>query len=206
MSVKRYVMSPDTNYAGPYDALEIPQSPLPSVARHGFVIGLAGWSGSGKTTLAERLITGLCERGVNVATIKHAHHQFDADVPGKDSYRHRTAGARQVLVSSAKRSVLFTEHGSAGDRPLDELLSALVPADIVIVEGFKREPIPKIEIYRTAVGKPPLSPDDEWIVATATDADNSDMIAGAPSIVLNLNDASAIVDFISSLAAARDRI
>lgn len=199
-------MSPDTNYTGAYDALEIPKSPLPNVARHGLVIGLAGWSGSGKTTLAERIIAGLTERGVNVATIKHAHHQFDADVPGKDSYRHRTAGARQVLVSSAKRSVLFTEQGDAGDRPLDELLNALVPADIVIVEGFKREPIPKIEIYRTAVGKPPLSPDDEWIIATATDARKSDIVAAAPSIILDLNDANAIVDFISSLAAARDRI
>ena len=189
-------MSPDTAIAN----ITLAKTPLAGAGRHGFVIGLAGWSGSGKTTLAEQLISVLTARGRDVATIKHAHHHFDADVPGKDSHRHRSAGARQVLVSSALRSVLFTEHGIGGDRPLDELLQALAPSDIVLVEGFKREPIPKIEIYRVAVGKAPLWPEDEWIIAAATDAQLEPEMDGAPAIILDLNDASSIADLICSLA------
>ncbi len=179
---------------------KIAKTPLAGAGRHGYVIGLAGWSGSGKTTLAERLIGVLTSRGHNVATIKHAHHRFDADVPGKDSYRHRSAGARQVLVSSALRSVLFAEHGNSGDRPLDELLATLAPADIVLVEGFKREPIPKIEIHREDLGKPLLWPEDQWIIAIATDRTLGPKIDGAPEIVLDLNDAAAIADFVCDLA------
>ena len=119
-----------------------------SLQRHGFVMGLAGWSGSGKTTLAEKLIAALTARGLDIATIKHAHHMFDADTPGKDSHRHRTAGSRQVIVSSKVRSVLFTENRDNGEARLEDLLDRLVPADIVIVEGYKREPIPKIEVFR----------------------------------------------------------
>jgi molybdopterin-guanine dinucleotide biosynthesis protein B len=199
-------MSPDTLGNAPV----FRQTPLASGARHGFVIGLAGWSGSGKTTLAEQLISALATRGKNVATIKHAHHQFDADIPGKDSHRHRMAGARQVLVSSALRSALFTENGDTGDRSLDDLLGALAPADIVLVEGFKREPLPKIEVFRAAVGKPPLWPDDRWIVALATDqsantpantpANTRD--DQAPLIQLDLNDPETIADFICECAGA----
>ena len=191
-------MSPDTAIA----SITLAKTPLAGAGRHGLVIGLAGWSGSGKTTLAEQLIGVLTARGRGVATIKHAHHRFDADVPGKDSHRHRSAGARQVLVSSALRSVLFTEHGTGGDRPLDDLLAALAPADIVLVEGFKREPIPKIEIYREAVGKAPLWPEDEWIIAAATDAQLEPQTDGAPAIILDLNDAAAIADLICGLADA----
>ena len=191
-------MSPDTAIA----SITLAKTPLAGAGRHGFVIGLAGWSGSGKTTLAEQLISVLTAQGRDVATIKHAHHRFDADVPGKDSHRHRSAGARQVLVSSALRSVLFTEHGTGGDRPLDDLLAALAPADIVLVEGFKREPIPKIEIYREAVGKAPLWPEDEWIIAAATDAQLKPQTVGAPAIILDLNDAAAIADLICGLADA----
>jgi molybdopterin-guanine dinucleotide biosynthesis protein B len=191
-------MSPDTAIA----SITLAKTPLAGAGRHGFVIGLAGWSGSGKTTLAEQLIGVLTARGRGVATIKHAHHRFDADVPGKDSHRHRSAGARQVLVSSALRSVLFTEHCTGGDRPLDDLLAALAPADIVLVEGFKREPIPKIEIYREAVGKAPLWPEDEWIIAAATDAQLEPQTDGAPAIILDLNDAAAIADLICGLADA----
>ena len=158
-------MSPDKAMGN----ITLAKTPLTGARRHGIVIGLAGWSGSGKTTLAEQLIGVLTARGRDVATIKHAHHRFDADVPGKDSHRHRSAGAHQVLVTSALRSVLFTEHGTGGNPPLNDLLAALAPADIVLVEGFKREPIPKIEIYREAVSKAPLWPEDEWIIAAATD-------------------------------------
>ena len=179
--------------------ITLDKTPIASASRHGFVIGLAGWSGSGKTTLAEHLISALKALGRDVATIKHAHHLFDADVPGKDSYRHRAAGASQVLVSSTLRSVLFTEHGIGGDHPLDNLLKALAPTDIVLVEGFKRDPIPKIEIYREAVGKPPLWPEDEWIIATATDTTLELQTDGAPAIVLDLNDAAAIAELICRL-------
>ena len=169
-------------------------------ARHGFVIGLAGWSGSGKTTLAEKLIAGLASRGLDVATLKHAHHAFDADTPGKDSYRHRKAGARQVIVSSRARSVLFTENADRGESRLEDLLDALAPADIVIVEGYKREPIPKIEIFRTATGKPPLYIEDSRIIAVATD-EPSALLANAPPS-LDLNDIDAIVDFVRNLSSA----
>ena len=191
-------MSPDKAMGN----ITLAKTPLTGARRHGIVIGLAGWSGSGKTTLAEQLIGVLTARGRDVATIKHAHHRFDADVPGKDSHRHRSAGARQVLVSSALRSVLFTEHGTGGDRPLDDLLAALAPADIVMVEGFKREPIPKIEIYREVVGKGPLWLEDEWIIAAATDAQLEPQTDGAPAIILDLNDAAAIADLICGLADA----
>jgi len=167
-------------------------------ARHGLVIGLAGWSGSGKTTLAEQVIAGLTARGLEVATIKHAHHGFDADKPGKDSYRHRAAGARQVVVSSQARSVLFTENRDRGERRLEDLLDALSPADIVIVEGFKREPIPKIEIFRLATGKPPLFTEDKQIIAVATD-DAAALPVAAPYL-LDLNDVSAIITFICKQA------
>ena len=166
-------------------------------ARHGFVIGLAGWSGSGKTTLAEQLITGLTARGLAVATIKHAHHAFDADKPGKDSYRHRAAGARQVIVSSQARSVMFTENRDRESR-LEELLGALSPAEIVIVEGYKREPIPKIEIFRRATGKPPLFTEDRRIIAVATD--NADSLPGQPPHLLDLNDVGAIIAYICAQA------
>ena len=167
-------------------------------ARHGFVIGLAGWSGSGKTTLAEKLIARLAARGLNVATLKHAHHAFDADTPGKDSYRHRKAGAQQVIVSSCARSVLFTENADRGESRLEDLLNALAPADIVIVEGYKREPISKIEIFRTATGKPPLYIEDSRIIAVATD-EPSALLANAPPS-LDLNDIDAIVDFVCNLS------
>jgi len=134
------------------------------------IIGLAGWSGAGKTTLLTRLIPHLIGQGLRVATIKHAHHAFDVDVPGKDSWAHRQAGAAQVLVSSAKRWALMTELAGAPEPALPFLIAQLGPADLVIVEGFKRDPHPKIEVFRTANGKPWLHPDDPWIRAVAGDA------------------------------------
>jgi molybdopterin-guanine dinucleotide biosynthesis protein B len=133
------------------------------------LIGLAGWSGAGKTTLLTRLIPVLSARGVSVSTLKHAHHAFDVDRPGKDSFEHRSAGARQVLVASALRWALMTELRDAPEPPLAELLSHLSPVDIVIVEGFKRDGHPKIEVHRAANGKPWLHPDDPAIAAVASD-------------------------------------
>jgi molybdopterin-guanine dinucleotide biosynthesis adapter protein len=133
------------------------------------VIGLAGWSGAGKTTLLARLIPALTARGLAVSTIKHAHHAFDLDQPGKDSHTHRAAGATEVLVSSARRFALMHELRGEAEPGLAELMRKLAPVDLVIVEGFKRGPQPKIEVYRAVVGKPLLHPNDPHIVAVASD-------------------------------------
>ena len=133
------------------------------------VIGLAGWSGAGKTTLLTRLIPCLLGRGVGVSTVKHAHHAFDVDRPGKDSWLHREAGARQVLVGSARRWALMTELRDEPEPGLAFLLSRLSPVDLVVVEGFKRDRHPKIEVHRAANGKPWLHPGDPAIRAVASD-------------------------------------
>jgi len=133
------------------------------------VIGLAGWSGAGKTTLVKRLIPCLIGRGISVSTIKHAHHAFDLDTPGKDSFEHRAAGARQVLVGSAVRWALMTELRAEPEPTLAELLARLDPVDLILVEGFKREPIPKIEIHRAENGKPWRFPEDPLVRGIAAD-------------------------------------
>jgi molybdopterin-guanine dinucleotide biosynthesis adapter protein len=133
------------------------------------VIGLAGWSGAGKTTLLTRAIPQLQKQGLRVSVIKHAHHAFDVDVPGKDSWKHREAGAAEVLVSSSQRWALMHELRGASEPRLPELLAKLSPVDLVVVEGFKREPHRKIEVYRAANEKPLLFPDDPGIVGIATD-------------------------------------
>src|SRR5437660_12674035 len=134
------------------------------------VIGLAGWSGAGKTTLLTRIIPHLLRQGLSVSVIKHAHHSFDVDVPGKDSWVHRQAGATEVLVSSTKRWALMHELRGAGEPRLPELLAKMSRVDLVIVEGFKREPHRKIEVHRAANAKPLLFPDDPAIAGLATDA------------------------------------
>jgi molybdopterin-guanine dinucleotide biosynthesis protein B len=133
------------------------------------VIGLAGWSGAGKTTLLARVIPHLLGKGLRVSVIKHAHHEFDVDVPGKDSWIHRQSGASEVLVSSTRRWALMHELRGASEPRLPELLAKLAPVDLVVVEGFKREPHRKIEVHRAANGKPWLFPDDPGIVGIATD-------------------------------------
>ncbi|UWU91438.1 molybdopterin-guanine dinucleotide biosynthesis protein B [Bradyrhizobium sp. CB1015] len=133
------------------------------------VIGLAGWSGAGKTTLLTRLIPHFSAQGLRVSVIKHAHHQFDVDVPGKDSWRHREAGAAEVLVASSKRWALMRELRGAAEPRLPELLEKLSAVDLVVVEGFKREPHRKIEVHRAANGKPLLFPDDPGIAGIASD-------------------------------------
>jgi molybdopterin-guanine dinucleotide biosynthesis adapter protein len=133
------------------------------------VFGFAGYSGSGKTTLIERLIPLFTAQGLRVALVKHAHHTFDVDQPGKDSYRHRNAGCTEVLITSSRRWVLMHELRGAPEPGLGEHLEHLSPCDLVLVEGYKREAIPKLEIYRSSVGEPLLHPHDEHIVAIASD-------------------------------------
>src|SRR3954465_8846766 len=146
------------------------------------VIGIAGWSGAGKTTLLARVIPCLAARGLRVSTVKHAHHAFDVDQPGKDSHTHRTAGATEVLVSSANRWALMHEMRGEGEMALDALLGKLARVDLVLVEGFKRQAHPKLEVYRAAVGKPLLHPGDPNIVAIASDAA---IAAGVPVVSLD---------------------
>ncbi len=134
------------------------------------IFGFAGYSGSGKTTLIEKLIPLITARGLTVSLIKHAHHQFDVDTPGKDSYRHRHAGCTEVLVTSSRRWVLMHELRGAAEPGLQTQIKHLSPCDLLLVEGFKHDPIPKIEVYRAEVGEPLLHPHDANIVAIATDA------------------------------------
>ena len=133
------------------------------------IFGFAGWSGSGKTTLIEKLIPLFVARGLNVALIKHAHHAFEVDQPGKDSYRHRHAGCSEVLVSSSRRWALVHELRGAPEPRFAELLEQLSPCDLVLIEGFKRERVPKLEVHRAATGEPLLHPQDHDIVAIAAD-------------------------------------
>lgn len=134
------------------------------------VFGFAGYSGSGKTTMLEQLIPLLTARGLRLSLIKHAHHDFDIDQPGKDSWRHRKAGASEVLVTSDQRWALIHELRGAPEPNLADHLAILAPCDLVLIEGFKREPIPKLEIHRAANGKPLLYPEDPYVIAVATDA------------------------------------
>src|ERR1700716_1017030 len=134
------------------------------------VIGLAGWSGAGKTTLLARIIPHFLTSGLRVSVIKHPHHSFDVDVPGKDSWVHRQSGATEVLVSSERRWALMHELRGAGEPKLPELLAKMSRVDLVVVEGFKKEPLHKIEVHRLAHGTPTLFPDDADIVGIATDA------------------------------------
>jgi molybdopterin-guanine dinucleotide biosynthesis adapter protein len=133
------------------------------------IFGLAGWSGSGKTTLMTALIPEFVSRGVTVSTIKHAHHSFDIDQPGKDSWRHREAGAREVMIASDRRWALMHELRDEPEPPLDELVRQMSPVDLLLVEGFKRHAHRKIEVYRRSLGKPLLHRDDAFIVAIASD-------------------------------------
>jgi molybdopterin-guanine dinucleotide biosynthesis protein B len=158
------------------------------------LIGLAGWSGSGKTTLLSKLIPALVASGLRVSTIKHAHHEFDIDQPGKDSWVHRQAGATEVLVASARRFALMHELRDEAEPTLPELLARLSPTDIVLIEGFKRDPHPKIEIHRPDLGKSLLQPDDDWIAAIASPSRVSNAVPWLP-----LDDIGAIAAFVTAL-------
>ena len=155
------------------------------------IFGIAGYSGSGKTTLLEKLIPEFTGRGYKISVIKHAHHGFDIDRPGKDSYRHREAGATEVLLSCNDRWALMHERRDEGEPTLDELLGHLSPCDLVLIEGFKQEPVPKIEVFRPENGKPPLFPERPDIQAIAT---NVSLETNLPCI--GLDDVAAMADFI----------
>jgi molybdopterin-guanine dinucleotide biosynthesis protein B len=156
------------------------------------VFGVAGWSGSGKTTLMVELIRRITETGLRVSTIKHAHHAFDIDRPGKDSYRHREAGATEILVSSGHRWALMHELRGNAEATFEDLTSRLSPVDLVLIEGFRSHAHDKLEVFRPAIGKPMLWPNDPAIVAVASD----EPLAGVPVPLLPLNDPAVIADFI----------
>ena len=155
------------------------------------IFGFAGWSGSGKTTLIEQLIPRLVKRGLRVSLIKHAHHTFDVDQPGKDSYRHRHAGATEVLVTSSRRWVLMHELRGAHEPAFDEQIRHLAPCDLLLVEGFKHAPIPKLEVWRAETGEGLLHPNDPHIVAVASDEKIETKLP-----LLDLNDVDGIAQFI----------
>ncbi|HSE75280.1 MAG TPA: molybdopterin-guanine dinucleotide biosynthesis protein B [Dongiaceae bacterium] len=156
------------------------------------ILGLGGWSGAGKTTLLSRLIPELVRRGVTVSTMKHAHHGFDVDQPGKDSYVHRQAGATEVLVASEKRWALMHETRQPSEPSAAELSKNMSPVDLLLVEGFKREAHDKLEIYRAGNDKPLLSTGDPTYVAILSDAP----VSGTSLPVIDLNDIPVIADFI----------
>lgn len=161
------------------------------------IFGLAGWSGSGKTTLVQRLLPALVAHGVTVSTMKHAHHAFDVDKPGKDSYVHREAGATEVLITSEKRWALMHENRSEPEPDMADLIKHMSPVDLLLVEGFKAHAHPKLEIHRPSAGKPLLAVEDPHIVAIATD-DAAGVRAVAPRDlpILDLNDVPAVMAFI----------
>ncbi len=157
------------------------------------VWGVTGWKNSGKTGLMERLVTEFTARGLSVSTVKHAHHVFDVDQKGRDSYRHREAGASEVLLSSRKRWALMHEHRGAAETTLDELLAKLSPVDLVLVEGFKREKHPKVEAHRAETANRLIALEDETIRAVASDSGAE--VPGRPTFDLNATE--AIADFIA---------
>jgi molybdopterin-guanine dinucleotide biosynthesis adapter protein len=163
------------------------------------LFGFAGWSGSGKTTLIEALVPVLVARGFTVSLVKHAHHEFDVDQPGKDSYRHRKAGCTEVLVTSPRRFALMHELRGAPELTLRDAIAHLTPCDLVLVEGWKRAPLPKLEVWRETLGKPRLAPGDPHVVGVATDTPER-MSMALP--VFDLHATDAIATFVVENAAA----
>ncbi len=166
------------------------------------IIGLAGWSGSGKTTLITKLVPCLTRRGLRVSTLKHAHHGFDLDQPGKDSFMHREAGACEVVVSSANRFAILHELRGEPEWALPALVKKMSPVDLVLVEGYKRDPFPKLEVHRTTNGKPLIQPNDPHIVAIAADVPLPD--ARVP--VISLDDIEGIADLIFAQAVPVEQV
>ena len=155
------------------------------------VYGVVGWKNAGKTGLMERLVTEITGRGISVSTVKHAHHSFDVDRPGKDSHRHRVAGATEVLLASRNRFALMHELRDEDEPSLETLLSKLAPVDLVLIEGYKRDAHPKIEAHRSVTGNPLIAPEDQTIRAVASDAP---LDLDRP--IFDLDDTKAIADFI----------
>lgn len=161
------------------------------------IYGVTGWKNAGKTGLVERLVREMVARGLSVSTLKHAHHETDIDHPGRDSYRHRQAGAREVLVSSPQRWALMHELRDAREPALDDLLVRLSPVDLVLIEGYKHAPHPKIEAHRLETGRGLLAPGNTSVRAVATNAAPGDpALAGVGVPVLPLDDTGAVADFI----------
>lgn len=166
------------------------------------MIGLAGWSGSGKTTLITKVLPVLIGRGLKVSTLKHAHHGFDLDTPGKDSFMHRAAGASEVIISSAKRWAVLHELRDEPEWNMPALLKKVTPVDLVLVEGYKRESFPKIEVHRVANGKPLLHGEDGYIVAIAADTPLPDVKLP----VIDLNDIEAVADALLKHAVPLEKV
>ena len=156
------------------------------------IYGVTGWKNTGKTGLVERLVTEITARGFTVSTLKHAHHATEIDQPGRDSYRHREAGAREVLVASPNRWALMHEFRGADEPPMEDLLAKMSPVDLVIIEGYKRGPHPKVETHRAEAGRDLLAPENPTIRAVASDSRHD----GLSVPVFDLNDTKAVADFI----------
>ena len=156
------------------------------------VFGIVGWKNTGKTGLMERLVAEVAARGLTVSTVKHAHHSFDVDQPGKDSYRHRASGAREVLLASSSRWVLMSELRGEEEPALESLIARLSPVDLVLVEGYKRDRHPKIETHRASTGTPLIAEEDSTVLAVASDTSHPNL--GKP--VMHLDATDAIADFI----------
>jgi molybdopterin-guanine dinucleotide biosynthesis protein B len=155
------------------------------------VFGVTGWKNAGKTGLMERLVAEIIGRGYTVSTLKHAHHTFDVDHPGKDSHRHRIAGASQVLLASTERWALMNEHRGTQEPSLPELLAKLDPVDLILIEGWKRDSHPKVEAWRAETGNPLIAPNDQTILAVA-----SDIVLEIDRPVFDLDDTAVVADFI----------
>lgn len=166
------------------------------------IYGVTGWKNNGKTGLMERLVAEFTARGLSVSTLKHAHHATDVDQPGTDSYRHRTAGAQEVVLASPNRVAIMQELRGAPEPSLEELLARMRPVDLILIEGFKRAPHPKIEAHRTEAGQPLIAPQDVTVRAVA-----SDVALDLDRPVFHLDDTQAIADFIAielSLSAPQE--
>lgn len=166
------------------------------------MIGFAGWSGAGKTTLLSKVIPRLVARGYTVSTVKHAHHGFDVDTPGKDSHAHRMAGATEVLVASGKRWALMHELREAPEPTIYELIAKMSPADFVLIEGFKWAQHARIEVYRREVGKPPFHPENPYVVGIVSDVAFPE--AGRP--VVDINDVEGVVELILAKAETLETV
>ena len=166
------------------------------------IFGLVGWSGSGKTTLVANLVPELMGRGLTVSTMKHTHHNFDIDKPGKDSHQHRLAGATEVLLTGSKRWALLHENRDAPEPSIDDLLARMKEVDLVLIEGFKSHKHQKMEVHRPAVGKPLLCPEDSTIVAVASDVELPDVTLP----VIGLENVAAIADFIVGHLSLEPRV
>ncbi len=166
------------------------------------IFGMIGWSGSGKTTLIKQLIPELIGRGHSVSSMKHTHHDFDIDKPGKDSYEHRVAGATQVLITGSKRWALLNENRERSEATIDELLEKMDPVDLVLIEGFKKYPHPKLEVYRPSVERELIALTDKSVVAIATD----EHVEGGGLPLIDLNDVAAVADFVIDYCELENKV